>query len=491
MSSVVESAKERIYCLQTAQRLDPDNQAARQGLILSGSLSVDRDASPLPPVRRRWTVELAEEPPTGIRGILAKPGIRIGLLLVVALIVIGLVLGAIFLPGRKQNQVAVRPTKTPGPPPTYTLTPTFLGGAKVVATTPTPESLGPTPLWMLLDATYTPTPLYVNTPHAISEAYRVARQAYLRGDWERALAFFQQVQPVEADVQYYIGEVYRQRGDNSKAIQVFTQLIEDYPSFAPAYLGRARASLARSPDADINEDLDLAIEKDPNLAEAYLERAAVFLARDELEAAQADIDNAAQLLPDSPLIYLYQAYIALGEGDVTAALAAARKANDLDITLLPAYLVIGQAALANDELDAAIEALGTYVLYDEKNPQAWLALGKAYYLTGENIRSAMDAFDQALLLDDQLPDIYYLRGLTNIEAGEGQEAVNDLLRARKLNPRSFEINLALGRALVAAGRLEEGYPVIDNSESLAEGDGPACPGILLACTGARRAWQAQ
>jgi tetratricopeptide (TPR) repeat protein len=470
MSSVVESAKERVYCLQTAQRLDPSNPAVRQGLILSGSLPVDRDARPAPPARRRWTVELAEEPPAGVRGVLAKPAVRIGIILFAAIIVIGLVLGAIFLPDRKQATVAVRPTKTPGPPPTYTLTPTVLGGARVLALTPTPAFLGPTPLWMLLKATYTPTPLYVNTPHTVSEAYRVALQAYQRGNWERALEFFEQVQPAEADIQYYIGEIYRQRGDLNRAVQVFNQIIADYPNFAPAYLGKVRASLELDPRADVSADLDKAIEYDPNLGESYLHRAGILLAQGEVDSALADLDNAAQLLPDSPLVYLYKAQIALALGEQEAALEAAQTANDLDITLLPGYLVLGEAALANDDLEAAIDSLETYVLYEEKNPQAWLALGKAYYLTGENIRSALDALDQAVQLDNQLPDVYYLRGMVNIDAGEGQEAVNDLLRARQLDPRSFEISLALGRALIAAGRLAEGYPYIDNSEALAEDD---------------------
>jgi hypothetical protein len=47
---------------------------------------------------------------------------------------------------------------------------------------PTPTFIGPTPLWMLMEATYTPTPLYVNTPHPISEAYRIGIRAYQRGD---------------------------------------------------------------------------------------------------------------------------------------------------------------------------------------------------------------------------------------------------------------------------------------------------------------------
>ena len=38
MSAAVETAKERVYCLQTALRLDPENGTAKRGLILLGAL---------------------------------------------------------------------------------------------------------------------------------------------------------------------------------------------------------------------------------------------------------------------------------------------------------------------------------------------------------------------------------------------------------------------------------------------------------------------
>ena len=66
MSSVVDSPKERIYCLQAALKLDPDNEAARQGLTLLGALPPDERIEPALPVRRKWDVTLEEEELTGL-----------------------------------------------------------------------------------------------------------------------------------------------------------------------------------------------------------------------------------------------------------------------------------------------------------------------------------------------------------------------------------------------------------------------------------------
>jgi tetratricopeptide (TPR) repeat protein len=391
----------------------------------------------------------------------------IGLVLV-GLLVAGLILGAIFLPGMRPDRIASRPTRTPGEAPTYTPTPTYLGATQAITSTPIPTDSGPRPLWMKLEATYTPTPLYVNTPHAISESYRVAQRYYQRQDWENALRYFQQVEPATADILYYIAEVYRQQGNHTEAIRAYNLVVDQFPEFAPAYLGRARASLALNPETEAGEDLDLAIQYDPYLGDGYLERATYRIGQGDLEGAANDLAQVEQLIPESPMLYLLQSRLALAAGDLEDALTAARRANELDITLLPAYLTLGQAALASEELEAAEQALATYVVYVQDNPEAWQALGRARYLLGEDLEAALLAYDQAIELDEENPRAYFDRGLVFIDLGEGQKAINDLEAARRLGERSFELNLALGRALLVAERFEDGYLVIDNSVELAE-----------------------
>ena len=41
LSAAVETTKERIYCLQTAHQLDPENATAKRGLVLLGALPPD------------------------------------------------------------------------------------------------------------------------------------------------------------------------------------------------------------------------------------------------------------------------------------------------------------------------------------------------------------------------------------------------------------------------------------------------------------------
>jgi tetratricopeptide (TPR) repeat protein len=463
MSAAVETPEERVYCLQKVMRLEPGHPAARQGLVLAGALPAAETSPAGPPLRRKWTVAEIQEPrqrrPLSLTA-------RVIISVLVLLLVFGAVTGILLGGNGRRRAVAQRPTRTPGPAPTFTATPTYLGGAPTAARTPVPPTQGPTPLWMALEATYTPTPLYVNTPHPISEAYRLGLRAFSRSEWSEAAGYFEQASRDDpaADLRYHLGETYRMQAMFDSAEGAYRQALETDPAFAPGYLGLARLALAQSQDQEILSALNRAIQADPDFGEAYLERTAYYLSREEYEPAQADLEKAARQLPGSPLVYYFRARLALLDEDTTAALEAARQAHELDLTFLPAYLLLGQAALLEGEFETAASVLQVYVASFPQNSAAWTALGQALSSgPRRDQEEALQAFDRALALKGEDFEALYGRGLAYLALKEGQKAVNDLVAARRLegaysarrkggSSLRFELDLALGQALLAAGR---------------------------------------
>jgi tetratricopeptide (TPR) repeat protein len=478
MSTVVDTVNERVYCLQTVLKLDPNNQAAKRGLILLGALPADDSVTPAPLPYRKWEVETKEEPPKPT-GLFNNPVVRgIGFSLL-TIIVIGLIVAGIFGYNKRNTPVAALSTRTSGPPPTFTSTPTAIPNARATTSVPTvtPTFAGPPPLRLLLEATFTPTALYVATPHTVSEAYRTAQRAFLRGDWVSAEKFFKQAletDPTAADIYFYIGESLRYQNRLGEALEQFNQAIDANPGFAPAYLARARVQQVLTPRTDVRADLMKAVETDPNFAEARLARAAYWLKAGEVESALEDLDSAVTLIPDSPLLYAYRAEARLQNGQSAAALDDALRAKQLDLTLLPAYLILGRAAMAEGELETALEALETYVKYDSQNALAWATLGKIYFLTstGEDkaLEKSLATINQALELNSNLSEAYYYRSQIYLQQGEGQKAINDLLVGLAVDPQSYAINLDLGHALLLAGRYKEARDQLTHSLELAKTD---------------------
>lgn len=468
LSAAVDTPKEQVYCLQSALKLEPDNPTIRQGLVLLGALPASSDIQPHVQ-QRQWQVAEQEIP---VQSPMRNPWVRTLVFTLGALVFIALLVwAAISFNTNRQKPVAFIPTSTPGPTPTFTLTPTAIQGTRLPAS-PTPTLSGPVSLAQKLNLRYTPTPFYISTPHAANEAYRIALRAFNNGSYVEALKHFDQaakMDPKAADIVYLIAEIHFAQEDYDSALEFYKKSIEIDPGFAPAYLGIARTGLALDPKIDVLEDLQKAIELDPGFAPAQLELVAYYLQRSEIELAQKQLEQAKGLLDQSALWYTYQAQVEIAMEDYPAAYRQAQQALKLDRGLLPAYRIVGQAALLNNKYKEALTALEIFTEYEDKDAQAWLWKGQALYESGK-YRDAVKAIDAALKIEADLPEAHAYRGLAYLELGEGQSAVNDFLVALRGNTQSFTHHLNLGRALLAASRFSDARGQLNTCENLAESD---------------------
>lgn len=473
MSTVVDTPNEKIFCLESVLKADPDNEAAQRGLIILGARQGSPNTLPVPPIRRKWEDELdkALEPPkTFLQRVWENPVLRLLSFLGMSVVFIGLIALAILgvRKGAESLFIRVTPfaTRTLGPTSTPTITRT------PVVRSPTPTFFGPTPLWMFLEETYTPVPLYVNTPHPVIEAYRVAMRSYGRGDYTRMLDFMKQASeadPLSVDFYYYQGEAYRLMGDIENALDSYEQALEVSSSFAPAYLGRARTTLADNPSANVIEDLGNAIELDSNFVDAYLERAAYYIKHNEPEIALEDLTIVEGLFPESPMLYVLRAQSNLILGDNVAALQNAQHAFDLDQTLLPAYITLARASLANELSEDAVYYAEIYLRYEPQDADGWVVIGIAH-LQEEEYALALEALDKAIDLNEEAYEAYRYRGIVHLQMGEAQEAVNDFVIIVQREPSNFQYTFDLADALWKADRLTDAYRTFRSAEQLATED---------------------
>lgn len=474
LSAAVESTKERIYCLQTAHQLDPENATAKRGLVLLGALPPDESVQPFPLNRPRlWDEELAlasdkpKEKRT-FKSVISSPVGRLAGFGVIGIAVIGLVVFGLILPNN--NPLAPRIARPTGPTPTYTLTPTFVN-----ATAQVPAARGTlVPLAELLEAPLTPTPLYVNTPRGplSADQNRMVKAAYERGDWDTVISGMLEIahnEPEAADPYYYIGEAYRFKGDFRNAIESYNEALRINPEFGPPYLGLARARLIQDPNADISALYQEALRRDPNFGEVYLDRGLFYLNRQEPGLALADLKTAERLLPGSPLVYYYEARANIVLDKLDAAETAALKANEADPTMLSVYFTLGEIYLAKGENAKAIDVLKTYTGYETRNATARAMLGEAYYKSGD-CEAAIDTLGSAISLNSSQRRAYLYRGLCYLQEEEIDKAKTDLERAQQYYQDDLELNLSLMRISMLQERFGDAYLQGEKVLSLAETD---------------------
>jgi tetratricopeptide (TPR) repeat protein len=135
-----------------------------------------------------------------------------------------------------------------------------------------------------------------------------------------------QNEPQAADIPYYIGEGYRLQGECTQASASYNEALKVSSTFAPAYLGLARARLCIDAGADTRQLYSAAIQADPGYGQVYLERANFYMGRKDFKAALLDLEQADQLMPGSALVPLGFAQAYLLQGDNASALEAAQKA---------------------------------------------------------------------------------------------------------------------------------------------------------------------
>jgi len=466
MSAATDSPKERRYCLQKALAANPDYEPARRGLILMGKMPSEQVTPVRTPEPYAWEARFKPATPAPNRGALPR-SVVLAALAVFALMALSW--------GGWRVWQQVRPVHVPTPQLLVNITRT---PTTVPTATPTPIdplTLGhPTPLVLLLPATYTPTPLAVGTPH-LAEAYRLGMRAMHEQRWEDALRYFQQTIQAEKskppDMYFYIGEVYRHMGRWNEAVAAYRQALQAQSDFAPAEVGLAQTLLAMgNHQQEAFKLLQDAVRHDPSYGEGHVALARYNLDHHNADEALAELQQAEQSLPDSALVPLYRAEAYLQLDDPQAAYEQAKLANQRDITLLPAYKLLGEASLALGKLDDATRYFRTYLTYTSDDPEAYHLLAETY-LQLKNLDGALAAAKKAAETSPYDADVLRLLAQVYLARGEADQAVEPLETAVRIYPKDFSLRMALTEALLAADhpgdafkQLREAEPLLDDKE---------------------------
>ncbi|MHB8932772.1 MAG: tetratricopeptide repeat protein [Bellilinea sp.] len=463
MSAVVDTPKERAYCLHEVLRIDPDNAAAKRGLNMMGELPPEPYSGEPQKLRKRnWQNEVVRAARTPVQ----LPWKKIGIFGGATVLALGLILFAIFGPNSKRNTRAeeisydLHPTMTP----TETTIPTA---------TPTPGE--PTPPWQALAATYTPTPLYVNTPHPIIEAYSLSMRAYQRGDWGKAVEYLKQSvqsEPNTADLPYLLGEAYRQTGQFSEALKAYELSLQANASFAPSYLGRALVqwSLDAGQVDQIRADLEKALQMDPRLPETLTYLGWLELSNGSPEAALERFNAAESQNLAFPITYYYRARAHLAVNNAGPALADAERAAQSDVTMLPAYLTLADALQANQRFADSVVPLEIYLRYTPNvDPAVYYKIARAYRAAG-NLAAALESINKLL---EEVPESsagILERGFIYLDGGNAGSALADFDAVLQADPGSFDAGIGRARALIAMESYSDAIFQLDQTQTVVQTD---------------------
>jgi tetratricopeptide (TPR) repeat protein len=198
-----------------------------------------------------------------------------------------------------------------------------------------------------------------------------------------------------------------------KAIEHFTQALQDNPRNAEAYVGRswARAGKieASAPDATtatewekVVADSTEAIHLDPDSGKAYAVRGKARAALGQLREALKDLDEAVRRDPQTAVVYYQRAQVAVKFKVKDAnPLKDVNEVIRLNPDFAPAHALQGLLYLRQGKHDEAVRSCDRALALNPKLAPAYLYRGAARKARGQ-VREGEDDRQRALELDIRL-----------------------------------------------------------------------------------------
>jgi tetratricopeptide (TPR) repeat protein len=308
-------------------------------------------------------------------------------------------------------------------------------------------------------------------PADLGEAYgrmgMLLMAAEFRNEAEGAFLDAEALAPGQPRWPYYLGHLYKIKGDTPKSAESFGRALSLQPNDVPTLVWLGDALLDEGKPDAAEPLFTKALSLQPRLVIAEFGLGRTALARQEYSKAVAALERALALDPRATVVHYPLALAYRGMGNAARAEAHMRQRGTLPLkpddplmheldTLLHsalAYEVAGADALDKADWDAAAESFRKGIAIAPEDPSLHHKLGTALALKGDT-RGAVEQFEEALRLSPTFTKAHYSLGLILASNGQPRQAAEHWLAAITAEPGYVEARLQLAHMLRRTGRFE-------------------------------------
>ncbi len=318
---------------------------------------------------------------------------------------------------------------------------------------------------------------------ALSQAYGQMGKLYHVQDFlgaaEMSYLNAQSLAPADFRWSYYLGHIYKNKGDLERSIAAYQQALQHQPDNVPAILGAAEGHLSLNRHERARPLFERALELDETCAPALVGMGKIASSRRQdkeeiryFEAAlalQPDVNNIHYLLAmsyrkqgdlDQARIHFQQVAMLerLRRGHATAGYPdPLMEALDDLTTGWRHHWVRGMRAFGKGRFDEAVKEYRTSVALDPKNPIPLTDLGSALARMGD-LKGAVREYAQALRASPGNPMLHYYLGTTLMGLQSEEEAAKHYQQAIGANPGFMEAHFQLANLLMRLRRYDDAVP---------------------------------
>jgi tetratricopeptide (TPR) repeat protein len=285
-------------------------------------------------------------------------------------------------------------------------------------------------------------PAVVRWPYYLGHLYRI------RGEAAKSIASFERaraLQPNDVNTLVWLGDGYLDRGQPETAEPLFASAVSQQPQSVAALFGLGRAALARSDYARAVQYLEQALSVDPRAAVIHYPLALAYRGLGEPGKADAHMRQRGpgEIRPPDPLM---QELETLLESAV-------------------AYEVRGAKALDEHDWKGAAVSFRKGIALAPGEPSLHHKLGTALFLDGDAAGAAAE-FEAALRLSPHFARAHYSLGIMQGSIGRHRQAIEHLTAAVRDDPAYVDARLRLADVLRLSGRAAASLPHYERSAAL-------------------------
>src|SRR4051812_18207169 len=295
--------------------------------------------------------------------------------------------------------------------------------------------------------------------------------AEYRGEAESALLNAETFNPRDARWPYYLGHLYKLRGEAAKSIASFARALELQPDDVPTLVWVGEGDLDQGKPDEAEAQFTKALSLQPRSVAAQYGLGRVALAKQEYAKAVEHLEKTLSLDPQAAVVHYPLAMAYRGLGDQAKAQAhlslrgtLALKPEDPMMDRLNAllnsalaYEVSGADALDRADFKGAADSFRKGIEVAPKEPSLHHKLGTALALLGDG-NGAVEQFNEALKLDPNFVKAHYSLAVIQSSTGQTAAAIQHLNTALKIEPGYVEARLQLAHVLRRDSRFEASLP---------------------------------
>ncbi len=338
------------------------------------------------------------------------------------------------------------------------------------------------------------------SPKELSQAYGEMGKLYhvqdLLGAAEACYLNAESLAPTDFRWPYYLGHIYKNRGDLEKSIAAYQRAMERRPENVPAILGAAEGHLSLNRYGRAQPLFERALALDQDCAPALVGMGKIASSRRDTREAIRNFKAALALQPEANSIHYLLAMSYRKQENLDQARAHFQQVAMLERLrrghatagypdpLMEAlddlttgwrhHWVRGMRAFGKGRFAEAVKEYRTSVALDPKNPVPLTDLGSALARMGD-LKGAAREYAQALRASPGNPMLHYYLGTTLMGLQSEQEAARHYQHAIGANPGFMEAHFQLANLLMRLRRYDQAIPHYTAVVELDSGFGGRAP----------------